>query len=379
MELFVDSLLTKTLRITNSRNAKTLSPSHMKQCIMGEQRFDFLRELVKNVPDISVAEESATYNDEEDDQSSPEMMQHPPQTFHTTNTSAITCVNQGHQEIGESIPSTGTREISYDLSLPSTSNQAHKHHLNQQEYSLANKNLTNGSSGSHSLIMDGLQYTSCVTAMPLSIKEESFDPETECLNKNNINNNENPSTKVTKTRCSERKRNFNVIDKSLKRRNSNISDNNCVITKLSSSQSLKLKPAPILKMDYSHKPIIKIDYSDIAMATLNRNDSSENNSDSNYSSILRETKVVQFSTPLQNKNLSSENISGSINHTILQTASENTVLSTLTAPAKETPIKTDNDNEISTTNAITNDTNLVYYGTKVNLNTEELDEDYDDL
>lgn len=50
-------MLTKTLRITNARNAKTLSPSHMKQCIMSENRFDFLRELVKNVPDISVAEE----------------------------------------------------------------------------------------------------------------------------------------------------------------------------------------------------------------------------------------------------------------------------------------------------------------------------------
>lgn len=50
-------MLTKTLRITNARNAKTLSPSHMKQCIMSENRFDFLRELVKNIPDINVAEE----------------------------------------------------------------------------------------------------------------------------------------------------------------------------------------------------------------------------------------------------------------------------------------------------------------------------------
>jgi Dr1-associated corepressor len=55
-------MLTKTLRITNTRNAKTLSPSHMKQCIMSESRFDFLRELVKNVPDISMAEESAADN-----------------------------------------------------------------------------------------------------------------------------------------------------------------------------------------------------------------------------------------------------------------------------------------------------------------------------
>lgn len=32
----------------------------MKQCIMSESRFDFLRELVKNVPDINIAEEQAT-------------------------------------------------------------------------------------------------------------------------------------------------------------------------------------------------------------------------------------------------------------------------------------------------------------------------------
>ncbi|KAL9702774.1 hypothetical protein quinque_006292 [Culex quinquefasciatus] len=55
--LFVESLLTKTLRITNARNAKTLSPSHMKQCIISESRFDFLRDLVKNIPDIGVNEE----------------------------------------------------------------------------------------------------------------------------------------------------------------------------------------------------------------------------------------------------------------------------------------------------------------------------------
>ncbi|KAM8714125.1 hypothetical protein ACLKA7_014300 [Drosophila subpalustris] len=65
LELFVESLLTKTLRVTNARNAKTLSPSHMKQCIMSEQRFDFLKELVRNIPDISVAEEACNYNDED--------------------------------------------------------------------------------------------------------------------------------------------------------------------------------------------------------------------------------------------------------------------------------------------------------------------------
>lgn len=53
LELFVESLLTKSSQITLSRNSKTLSPSHLKQCIMSESRFDFLKDLVKNVPDIS--------------------------------------------------------------------------------------------------------------------------------------------------------------------------------------------------------------------------------------------------------------------------------------------------------------------------------------
>lgn len=56
LELFVESLLTKSSNITNSRNAKTLSPSHLKQCIMSESRFDFLKDLVKTVPDISMEE-----------------------------------------------------------------------------------------------------------------------------------------------------------------------------------------------------------------------------------------------------------------------------------------------------------------------------------
>lgn len=54
LELFVESLLTKSSQITLSRNAKTLSPTHLKQCIMSESRFDFLKDLVKTIPDIAV-------------------------------------------------------------------------------------------------------------------------------------------------------------------------------------------------------------------------------------------------------------------------------------------------------------------------------------
>lgn len=65
LELFVESLLTKSSSITNSRNAKTLSPSHLKQCIVSESRFDFLKDLVKMVPDISMEEGTPSASIEE--------------------------------------------------------------------------------------------------------------------------------------------------------------------------------------------------------------------------------------------------------------------------------------------------------------------------
>ncbi|XP_014293968.1 dr1-associated corepressor [Halyomorpha halys] len=57
LELFVESLITKTMEITTMKNARTLSPHHMKQCILSENRFDFLRDLVKSVPEVSVSDD----------------------------------------------------------------------------------------------------------------------------------------------------------------------------------------------------------------------------------------------------------------------------------------------------------------------------------
>ncbi|CAG2056859.1 unnamed protein product [Timema podura] len=42
--------------ITNAKNARTLTPTHMKQCILSESRFDFLKDLVKALPDSSTFE-----------------------------------------------------------------------------------------------------------------------------------------------------------------------------------------------------------------------------------------------------------------------------------------------------------------------------------
>lgn len=52
LELFLESLLTKACKVTQSRNAKTMTMSHLKQCIELEQQFDFLKDLVATVPDM---------------------------------------------------------------------------------------------------------------------------------------------------------------------------------------------------------------------------------------------------------------------------------------------------------------------------------------
>ncbi|XP_043828743.1 dr1-associated corepressor [Dromiciops gliroides] len=52
LELFLESLLKKACQVTQSRNAKTMTTSHLKQCIELEQRFDFLKDLVAAVPDM---------------------------------------------------------------------------------------------------------------------------------------------------------------------------------------------------------------------------------------------------------------------------------------------------------------------------------------
>ncbi|CAL1527542.1 unnamed protein product [Lymnaea stagnalis] len=51
LEMFIESLITQTSKTTIAKNAKTLSASHIKQTIQANKQFDFLRDLVANVPD----------------------------------------------------------------------------------------------------------------------------------------------------------------------------------------------------------------------------------------------------------------------------------------------------------------------------------------
>ncbi|XP_067170884.1 LOW QUALITY PROTEIN: dr1-associated corepressor [Apteryx mantelli] len=59
LELFLESLLRKACHVTQSRNAKTMTTSHLKQCIELEQQFDFLKDLVAAVPDMQGEGEEA--------------------------------------------------------------------------------------------------------------------------------------------------------------------------------------------------------------------------------------------------------------------------------------------------------------------------------
>nr|CAH0098800.1 unnamed protein product [Daphnia galeata] len=78
LELFVESLLTKAVQITSARNAKTLSPAHLKQCILAESRFDFLKDLVLTIPDVQTEGEDGGVTSVP---STPTVQQHQPLMF----------------------------------------------------------------------------------------------------------------------------------------------------------------------------------------------------------------------------------------------------------------------------------------------------------
>ncbi|XP_074158753.1 LOW QUALITY PROTEIN: uncharacterized protein LOC141562648 [Sminthopsis crassicaudata] len=52
LELFLESLLKKAGQVTQSQNAKTMTISHLKQCMELEQQFDFLKDLVAAILDM---------------------------------------------------------------------------------------------------------------------------------------------------------------------------------------------------------------------------------------------------------------------------------------------------------------------------------------
>ena len=51
-ELFIESMLTAAVQISNSKNSALLSHDHLKQCILQNQRFDFLGDLLESGPPL---------------------------------------------------------------------------------------------------------------------------------------------------------------------------------------------------------------------------------------------------------------------------------------------------------------------------------------
>ncbi|KNC33434.1 hypothetical protein FF38_09840 [Lucilia cuprina] len=262
LELFVDSLLTKTLKITNSRNAKTLSTSHMKQCIMSEQRFDFLRELVRNIPDISVAEEAANYQ-EEDNQSSPE----------------------------EQYPDSDTP---YDLSMPSTSLRAGRQ---QQQQTISNGH--NGG-GPHATQVNAAhqpnEYQRNYLKRSMSSNPSSVIRHTTAMAQTNVDclpaklarsdstpvpqqqqqQQQQLSTAASLTTVQHPRLKHQSYSMPTHMENSNNNNNNNNINNKPNTQTpLKTLrtpsqqtaiPAPIVNIDYCSKPVVKIDYSNLPLA-----------------------------------------------------------------------------------------------------------------
>ncbi|KAK3808313.1 MAG: histone-fold-containing protein [Benniella sp.] len=51
LELFMQSLIDEACLETRSKNAKRLTAAHLKKTILDKDQFDFLRDIVQNVPD----------------------------------------------------------------------------------------------------------------------------------------------------------------------------------------------------------------------------------------------------------------------------------------------------------------------------------------
>lgn len=60
LEHFIQGLLIKASEQTLEKNAKTLTTSHIKQCINREKVFDFLQDLVVDIPDLQNEKDSST-------------------------------------------------------------------------------------------------------------------------------------------------------------------------------------------------------------------------------------------------------------------------------------------------------------------------------
>ena len=219
---------------------------------MSEQRFDFLRELVRNIPDISVAEEAANYN-EEDNQSSPE----------------------------EQYPDSDTP---YDLSMPSTSLRAVRQQQQQQQpqpqhyhhHQIASNGHNNGG-GPYDHLRNHLKrsvssnpgsvirHTTGADCVPAKLSRSDSTPFPQHitsipapvqLQQHSRLKHQSYSMPTTTTTTP-------TIDNNCNKPNINNPP-----TQFRSHKQQTAIPAPIVSIDYCNKPVVKIDYSNLPLAEI---------------------------------------------------------------------------------------------------------------
>ncbi|KAI8905827.1 histone-fold-containing protein, partial [Gorgonomyces haynaldii] len=57
LELFLQSLVEKTLKITQDKGFKRMTAQHVKECVESVEEFDFLKDIVQKVPAMEEEEE----------------------------------------------------------------------------------------------------------------------------------------------------------------------------------------------------------------------------------------------------------------------------------------------------------------------------------
>ena len=67
LELFLKDLCHKVAETTTERGARTISPGHLKQCILKHEKFDFLKDVVAKVPDLPPMSKRRRTRDEDGD------------------------------------------------------------------------------------------------------------------------------------------------------------------------------------------------------------------------------------------------------------------------------------------------------------------------
>ncbi|XP_037887025.1 dr1-associated corepressor homolog [Glossina fuscipes] len=414
LELFVESLLTKTLKITNSRNAKTLSTSHMKQCIMSEQRFDFLRELVKNIPDISVAEEAAQYQDDDNqssneepcnDSDTPYDLSMPststqrhhhnsfnggggegdngddavsPNGFTTQPKQADIEHSSRYQHVKRETPESSSHRLKLRRLLPKSSNSSS---YLPTILPTANTNNVNSASVRHLNVLTNLSGTKLLRSesSPLpepyttQLKTQRLKHQSHSLSSNS-NNRQNTLTNATTTTTA-------TIPPSSSSSSLSSSTPSPITIPNKLQQKQTAIPAPIVSIDFCNKPVVKIDYSSLSAtdATTTTAGSCPSTAPATMANTFNFSADCGAATPVINIDLSNmvANVATDLTTTNKKTSQANVVgIGVTSASNIDGVTKVSIDSKSSSNDSTVRSTSIISSKSNPCL---DLDEDYDDL